>query len=294
MINEQRPWRIIITRPYAQAVSWAQQLAELGFSPVRLSLLEIEPFSSPEQVQGSPEQTRGSSKQLQAIKNQVMNLDLYSKIIFVSQNAVHYGMQWISDYWPQLPVKVDFFAVGATTAKALMDYGIRVQDLAASERGAMTSETLLQAPQLQQVSGEKILIMRGQGGRGHLADCLRARGAQVEYCELYQRRLPEAAWMEWQALLQDGGAWQQQPTIISVHSGESLEHLLAVIAQLEQAIPQKNSRLLLLDTPLLVPSARIAEVADKAGFTQCIIAANATDTAMTESLLHYYRAASAP
>lgn len=274
------PLRVIITRPEAQAVVWAQQLAAQGIDSLRVNLLEISPLTLPEQIQ--------------AIKNHIMDLDLYQKVIFVSQNAVQYGMEWIENYWPQMPMRIDFFAVGATTAKLLTNYGLTVQDLATSSGGGMTSEDLLQAPQLQHVSGDKILIMRGCGGRGHLADELRARGATVNYCELYQRLLPESAFAQWQTLLADTVAWQQVPTVISLHSGESLENLVVLMQRLEQALPQKKCRTLLLNTCLLVPSERIAAAAKAAGFTECIVAQNATDTAMTASLLNYYRALSAP
>lgn len=280
MVFTPAPLRVIITRPEAQAAVWAQQLAAQGIDSLCVSLLEISPLTLPEQIQ--------------AIKNHIMDLDLYQKVIFVSQNAVQYGMEWIENYWPQMPMRIDFFAVGATTAKLLTNYGLTVQDLATSSGGGMTSEDLLQAPQLQHVSGDKILIMRGCGGRGHLADELRARGAKVDYCELYQRLLPESAFAQWQILLADTVAWQQVPTLISLHSGESLENLIVLMQRLEQALPQKNSRALLLNTCVLVPSERIAAAAKAAGFTECLVAQNATDAAMTAALLNYYRAHSAP
>lgn len=280
MTSAQVPWRILITRPEAQASVWAQQLTAQGFDSVCVSLLELAPLTLPEQTQ--------------AIKNKILDLDLYQKIIFVSQNAVHYGMQWIEDYWPQIPVRIDFFAVGSTTAKTLAAYGLPVQDLAVGDQAGMTSETLLQAPHLQQVAGEKILIMRGCGGRGHLADELRARGARVDYCELYQRLLPESAFTQWRELLTNVAAWHQQPTVISLHSGESLENLVLLMQRLEEALPQHNIRSLLLATSVLVPSERVANAATTAGFTKCIVAQNATDAAMTASLLNYYRAVRAP
>lgn len=262
-------WRVIITRPSVQAKIWAEQLNAQGFITECASVLEISPLDAPEQIQ--------------AIKNKVMDLDLYHKVIFVSQNAVCYGMEWIENYWPQLPIGVEYFAVGATTAKSLMNYGVSVQDLAASEQGSMTSEDLLRASQLQQVKHEKILIMRGCGGRGHLADELRARGAQVDYCELYRRVLPETAQAQWHALLTDKAVWHQQKNIIAVHSGESLENLISLKANVELTVHWELIKL----TPVLVPSERIAIAAKQAGFDHCIVANNATDAAMTQSLIDY-------
>src|SRR5690606_2690658 len=132
-------------------------------------------------------------RQRQSIKNQVINFDLFQKAIFVSQNAVNFALDWLDEYWPQLPVGVEYFAVGETTARALQTHGLRVSALTAAETGAMNSETLLSEPELREVAGEKIIIFRGCGGRGHMGEILRERGAHVSYCELYQRHLPDSA-----------------------------------------------------------------------------------------------------
>lgn len=255
---------IVITRPQAQADSWAADLHALGFTTRRLPLLELRA------LQGEQQQ--------RAIKNKILDFDLNQKAIFVSQNAVDYGMAWLDDYWPQLPIGIDYFAVGATTAKKLASYGIAVTDLAATEQGGMTSEDLLRAPQLQQVDGEKIVIFRGLGGRGHLAETLRARGAWVDYCELYERLIPDAALVQLQQLLID--AQGHETLIVALHSGESLQNLVTLLA-MSKAHTQLHA------VPLLVPSARIADMARAQGFNRIIEAENATDHAMSAALLNF-------
>lgn len=277
---------IVITRPQAQAETWAADLQTLGFASRRLPLLELRA------VQDETQQ--------RAIKNKILDFDLYQKVIFVSQNAVDYGMAWLEDYWPQLPIGIDYFAVGVTTAKKLASYGIAVTDLAVSESGGMTSEDLLRAPQLQNVQGDKILIFRGLGGRGHLAESLRARGASVEYCELYERLIPSDALVQLQQLLADAQVNNPVNTsageklILAVHSGESLQNLLALTVKLNEKpgspvgkTDQASALAPLYAMPLLVPSARVAETAMTAGFKQVITAENATDHAMTAALLNY-------
>ena len=259
------PWQVVITRPLAQAKPWAEQLAAAGFVPRLINLLEIRPLQEPEQQR--------------AIQNRIMDFDLYQKAIFVSQNAVHQAMDWLDRYWPQLPIGIDYFAVGATSARELAAYGLAVTDLAQAESGSMTSETLLQAPALQQVAGEKIIIFRGLGGRGHMGDELRARGAQVDYCELYQRCLPQSAAAELAAWLAELGALPQ-PWVLALHSGESLRHLQLLMADLSQQQQQQ-----LRYAWLLLPSERIREQALAAGFSRCLLADNATDQAMTQALL---------
>lgn len=258
---------VVITRPLVQAKQWAGLLAAEGFHTSALNVLAIVPVSSEEKIR--------------AIKNKILDFDLYQKAIFVSQNAVDFGMQWLEDYWPQLPMGIDFFAVGATTAKKLSEYGVSVSDLAVSGNGGMTSEDLLCAPGLQQVDGEKIIIFRGCGGRGHMADVLRQRGAWVEYCELYERELPADAAIQLAELVQQIKLAERQ-YLLSAHSGESLENLLQVLQKLA---PEVNATL--LNLPLLVPSQRIATQAEAAGFARVICADNATDAAMTQALKSY-------
>lgn len=273
MANSLQDYRVVITRPDAQAKPWADELQTLGFTCARVNLLDIVAVSEEEKIR--------------AIKNKVLDFDLYQKVIFVSQNAVDYGMAWLEDYWPQLPIGIDFFAVGATTAKKLSDYGVQVQDLASSNSGGMTSEDLLNAEHLQNVDGEKILIFRGCGGRGHLADELRRRGAWVDYCELYERVLPAVAIDQLWQLVSDVDAANNK-TILSLHSGESLQNLLSAVSELNQA-QQQVATLWLRDQVLLVPSQRLVEVAQAAGFASVIRAENATDSAMTAALLDFCR-----
>lgn len=273
MADSAQHYRVVITRPDAQAAPWAEHLQGLGFHCARVNLLDIVPVSDEDKIR--------------AIKNKILDVDLYQKIIFVSQNAVDFGMTWLEDYWPQLPIGIDYFAVGATTAKKLASYGVSVQDLAVSASGGMTSEDLLAAEHLQTVNGEKILIFRGCGGRGHLADELRKRGATVDYCELYERVLPAAAAEQLRQLILAADAASTQ-SVVSLHSGESLQNLLAVLAQLTSLETQKVQAWM-NKSVLLVPSARIVAAAQAAGFQRIICAENATDSAMTAALLDYCR-----
>jgi len=273
MADSPQDYCVVITRPEAQAAPWAEQLQTLGFNCARLNLLEISAVAEEDKIR--------------AIKNKILDFDLYQKVIFVSQNAVEYGMGWLEDYWPQLPIGIDFFAVGATTAKKLASYGVAVQDLAVSASGGMTSEDLLSAEHLQDVDGEKILIFRGCGGRGHLAEELRKRGAWVDYCELYERSLPIAAREQLLQLCACAEATNAQ-MIVSLHSGESLQNLLAVLAHLT-APAHSAACSWMHNNILLVPSQRIVNAAQAAGFKRIICAENATDNAMTAALLDYCR-----
>jgi uroporphyrinogen-III synthase len=260
---------IVITRPFAQAEPWAQRLQELGAKTHIIPLLEIIPVKEPEQIR--------------AIQNCILDFDLYSKAIFVSQNAVEHAFEWIENYWPQLPVGIDFFAVGEATAQQIAAQGVRVSDLAQTQSGAMTSETLLQSPGLQNVAGEKIIIFRGLGGRPHLGETLKARGAQVDYCELYERRLPANAAEQFASIMQEVNT---KKFVVTIHSGEALENFQLV---LQEKLQRESNFFLIEKIVLLVPSARVLEMAKAAGFTQIYSAQNATDISMLQGLMDLKR-----
>ncbi len=82
--------RILVTRPAHQAAGQATLLESLGAEPVLLPLLEIKPVTE-------------SDSGFNLLKSRVMDLDLYQKVIFISGNAVTYGIDLIDQYWPQLP-----------------------------------------------------------------------------------------------------------------------------------------------------------------------------------------------
>ncbi len=238
------------TRPSHQNSAWQQQLARLDADILTIPLLAIVP------VMG--EQDR------QAIKKNVLDLDHFEHVIFVSQNAVAHAFKWFEDYWPQLPVGVNFYAVGAKTAAAVRSYGITVTECGE----AMNSEAILALPALRDVSGQKVLICRGKGGRPKLAVALTERGAQVRYCELYERQLPVTA--HEQSLLIPAATKH----VIPLFSGDTLVNLMCVLP----ATINRNSIVLVL------PAERVAEQARQLGFHDIRIAKNASEAAMLESI----------
>lgn len=110
-----------------------------------------------------------------------------------------------------------------------------------------------------------------------MGQTLEDRGARVSYCELYHRRCPADANDHWRQLVL---AELPRQTVLSVHSGESLDNLTQVL--------RAASRQECFDLPLLVPGKRVAERAAAQGFgPRIIVAANATDEAMTQALINW-------
>ena len=100
-------------------------------------------------------------------------------VIFVSRNAVDYGLQLAGEH-------ALIGAIGSATAEAISAAGRRVNIVPAH---GFDSESLLAEASLQDVAGKRILIVRGNGGRGLLGETLRARGAIVDFVCVYERKL---------------------------------------------------------------------------------------------------------
>ena len=241
--------RILLTRPAHQSAGWQQTLTEAGAHCDSIPMLAIAPVSDPAGIQ--------------AIKNLILDFDQFDHAIFVSQNAVQYGFDWLESYWPQLPQGPRFYAIGAATARAIAAHGPEPER--DCRQGSMDSEALLALSALQSPAGARVIIFRGQGGRTLIGDTLEQRGARVDYCELYQRLLPTEA-------ATNLAEYTHTPDVITVHSGETLENLQHCLVQAR--------RQPFFAIPLVCPSARVAAQANALGFTRAIAASNAGDAAM--------------
>ncbi|GJM12868.1 MAG: uroporphyrinogen-III synthase [Pseudohongiella sp.] len=220
-------------------------IESVGAKVLSLPLIEIKALSDPQGIQD--------------LKSAVLQLDNYQVIIFVSNNAVTFGGEVINNYWPQFPQGIDVIAVGPTTAEAAEE---RLGCTVIQPSTGMTSEDILNMPQLADVNEKKIGIVRGQGGRELLADTLRERGAKLDYLEAYSRTPVEYSKSEFCERLQSAGV-----NVLTVSSGESLDRLSQLLADNDE-VKQK--------TNIVVPSRRVALQAREAGFLR-VFNANGAD-----------------
>jgi len=242
---------VLVTRPAGQAEALCAALERAGYSAHSLPLLQLQPL--PELA---PDQ-----------RELVSSLDKFQHIIFVSGNAVRWGMPWIEAVWPQLPVGPNWYAVGDATARLLSSHGVS----ASTPGDVMTSEGLLELPGLRQVRGHRALIIKGEGGRQTLAAELIRRGSRVDELACYRRGAPV---LEPGELAQKLAQWNIGLVMIS--SGEGITNMLALLGTAEATK--------FIDTTLLVPSQRVAQLAHSAGFSRVVTAENASDSAMLSAL----------
>ena len=222
--------KIAVTRPRDQAVQLARRIEQAGGIPLLFPLLDIAPVQDQ-----------------QALREQISRLAEFDLAIFISPNAVQYGVATIRASC-ELPKNLKIATVGQGSAKALRELGL-ANVIAPAER--FDSEGLLALPELQDVAGWRVLIFRGDGGRELLGDTLKARGATVEYAACYRRSKPQ---QDIAALL------DVKPDAITVTSSEALDHLWQMLGD-----AHRDSA---CGIPLFVPHKRIADLAQRQGWKQ--------------------------
>ncbi len=133
-----------------------------------------------------------------------------------------------------------------------------------------SSEGLLATPELEEVTGENILIFRGQYGRELLSAELTRRHANVESIECYQRVVPK---FNVNPVVKDLKAGKIDA--VTVTSATGVQNLFDMLGK---------NRDLLLSVPFVVASRRIAEVCENFEIKKISIADNAGDKAMLQTL----------
>ncbi len=242
---------VLVTRPRAQAAELIAAMEKEGASVVCFPVIEVVPRDE------------------HAVQVDVARLPDPDIVIFVSRNAVQYGMQYADS--------AKMAAIGPSTATAIQATGHTVD---ICPREGYDSESLLEEPALNDVSGKQILIIRGDTGRELLAETLAARGATVNYLCVYNRQLPIAN-PDLSAAVE--ARWRKgEISIITVMSVQTLNNLLALlpdwcVAQLE-------------NTPLVTPAARVIKVAlDRHPASRTVLASGPGAEQMVQAIIETLR-----
>ncbi len=246
--------RILICRPEPEASRLASAFQAAGAEVRVLPLIAREPL--PE----TPER-----------RTTLLNLDEFSHIIAVSPYAARLLMDAIDTWWPQLPVGLRWYAVGAGTAAELARHGLPVRRPAQG----WTSEALLQLPSLNRVEGDRVLLARGDSGRELIRDTLTDRGARVTVLPLYRRYCPDYPAAELDRAL---GAFA--PDAVIALSGETLNNLIALCAKRGHN---------LYDRLLIVPADRVADHARSQGFASPCVPGSLADSEIVATVAAHLR-----
>ena len=222
--SELKNLRVLVTRPAHQAENLCRLIAAAGGEPVAYPTLVITAPRNPERA-----------------RQVLARLANYDIIVFISANAALFGFELLERGFPEGPAVA---AIGKGTAMQLERLG-RKADIIPEEGD---SEALLAMPQLRELSGRKVLIVRGEEGRERLAEGLRRRGAAVDYAEVYRRSAPDST----------SGFEPASADVVTATSFEAL-------ANLEQLVGVERIEALHA-LPLAVFHPRIAEKARNSGY----------------------------
>ena len=244
---------VLVTRPEHQAHHLCHLIEAEGGTAVRYPALVIRP---------RPDRA--------AVRAAVGPADRYDLAVFVSANAVRFGAELLGGR-RDLPIA----AIGQATAAALNAAGYRVSLM--PEEGA-DSESLLALPQLADLAGQRVLIVRGPGGRELLHEAMAARGAQVQYAEVYTR---EAAYPSLERKAEIEALWRQGG--IRAYTATSVEILEALVG-----IVTPRCRELMHSTALVTGARRVADAAIRLGLgSPLVLADSPEDAALVRALVRW-------
>ena len=245
---------MLVTRPVHQSGHLIELIEQRGWRAIQFPAIEILPAIHSGRVEIL-----------------LQRLYCFDTLIFISANAVNFALQANGG-------KIDLFknhriaAVGGATAKALEAAGLAVTWTPAA---GFNSEALLEMPAFKEVKGRSVMIVRGEGGRETLADTLRARGAIVEYLEVYRRVKPECDPGLVVRLLEN-----HELDVITITSGEALRNFMEMLGRV--------IRFETLAVPLVVISERLKDMAETMGFQKIAIADSPADAAILEKVTSMY------
>lgn len=245
---------VLITRPTKKAQALAQALNAIDIACVNQPLFDYQPLAD-----------RQTSEKL------LVNIDI---IIFVSVAGVEFSQATLAaQNWHYQQI----IAVGKATKAALKSLGINNVICPKQEN----SEGLLTLTELtQDLRNKSITIVRGNGGREHLAKQLRISGAAVNYLESYQR--------VWRTFAKDiSKQWlKQQINCIVVTSNALLEKLVELTINNHE---QHSVNYWQNQCTWLVASQRIGDKATQLGLTNIVVSDGASEQAITVTLQQLIR-----
>lgn len=245
---------VLVTRPEHQATPLAQQIEAAGGKALLFPSIEIQSLRDNPHVQQTFAQ-----------------INQYDMLIFTSANAVIQAQQILQSMAlsPE-SIEAQIAVIGKATQAAAQQAGFKV---GIQPQQGFNSQALLALPQMQLVSNQRILLVRGQSGLEVLAEALRERGAIVEYAEVYCRAVPVIdSGLHRHELSQH---WAEYGiTDIIVTSNESLQNLYDML--------EMPARQEMLKVHLLVPSKRCATLASSLGFQRI----TQTESALNQHMIN--------
>ena len=253
--NDLKGVKVLVTRPAHQNQKLYDQVRAHWGEPVVCPLIKIEPTYAHE-----------------ALLTVLTRIDDIDIAIFVSTNAVTHGLGALRSQGQTLSELTQVFAVGATTALMLQAADIRVDGVPSGLSGANGLRAL---PTFRNVSNQRVVVFRGNGGESSLLEWLKNEGARVFVAETYRRAMPIEINPAVIELCQ-----QATIDVITLTSVTSVEHLFALLPD--------NTHRMLKNATVVTLSQRIARYCESQGFQGAILVADAAnDQALVETIVQH-------
>ena len=245
---------VLVTRPQGLGENLVQAIESRGGEAVLVPAIAIEPVQ--------PDTSELAD---------LATLPAGGLAIFASRNAVAWGARYLPQPRPRVA------AIGPSTASALAELGLTPDIRPAGFR----TEDLLQQPEIQDLAGVRVFIVRGESGREALAEGLKARGARVRYLDVY-RRVPAPLDPERRRKLLErwasGGIHAYTAT-----SGDIFRNLCVILGA--------EGEPLLRSTPLVTVSERVLHIAEQWGHSAVrLLADGPDDHSLAEALARWHTA----
>jgi len=253
---------VLITRPQAQQASAQALVRDHGGVPHAMPLIEVQDRDpDPESLQA-----------WQALKPD-------DWLVAVSPTAVEALDRWLARAGLERP-ELHLAAVGPGTARAIQARGWTVAACPTQGDGAQALlNTLFDELGPQALSGRRVALARGEGGRRVLDEAIPAAGGTVVDLRLYRRLAPALDGAKLSTWLNAGAL-----DYLAVTSATALDHLRDHL--MPQLAPELKSALQAL--AVVAPGARVLQKAQSLGFDGPLLdAGDASDHSMVQAIARH-------
>ncbi|MDG2940700.1 uroporphyrinogen-III synthase [Exercitatus varius] len=244
---------VLVTRPDTRGEQLTEALNKAGVAALHMPLFRI-----------------SAGRELNELPNKLTQLKAGDFVFAVSPNAVEFAAETLRNTGFRWRQDLTYFAVGQSSAEYFCEQSEQAVHYPYAHEN---SEGLLALPQMRQLTGKTVLILRGNGGRELFPAQAAIRGAQVEIVECYQRVPVEYDPIEQTNLCQRSGI----NTIIATSDD--------ILTRLTDFVPA-GERDWLTQCRLVTSSWRVAKSAERAGWQkrQILIAPKADNATLVKML----------
>lgn len=211
-------YTLLNTRPKHQAEGLNALLADAGIEALSCPLIEIDWLMPKESFHNESS----------ALQND------YDRAVFTSANAVTGWLCWQQSSPANRISFKQGIAIGQATQNKARQNHI---DLTCLSEQKFDSEHLLQHPSMQDLKGQRILLVTGENGRQKLPQTLKQRGAQLDEFFVYRRQPAPFCAVQWQQFLAS-----KQPVLLisSLQAWQQLKSQLVTHYQLKDLFSEQG------------------------------------------------------